>query len=60
MSKVLFWIRDLVLFLLCFLAVTAMVPSEKYGRYIRFFGGMVLILLVMEPIASYLNLEAPM
>lgn len=60
MSKVFFWIRDLVLFLLCFLAVTAMVPSEKYGRYIRFFGGMVLILLVMEPIASYLNLEAPM
>ena len=34
-----------------------LLPGQKYGKYIRLFAGMVLILLVAEPFTSGFDLE---
>lgn len=34
-----------------------LLPGQKYGKYIRLFAGMVLILLAVEPFTSGFNLD---
>ena len=51
------WIRNLVAFFLFLSVMENLLPGQKYGKYIRLFAGMVLILLVAEPFTSGFDLE---
>ena len=44
------WIRDIAVFLIVSAAVLHAVPGKDYRKYIRFFTGLILILLLAEPI----------
>lgn len=44
------WIRDIAVFLIVSAAVLHVVPGKDYRKYIRFFTGLILILLLAEPI----------
>ena len=44
------WIENIAFYLVIVVAVLHMVPGENYKRYIRFFVGMILILMLAGPI----------
>lgn len=51
------WVSSILCFLIFVYGIKAMLPSKKYEKYIRFFTGMILILLVIQPVMGGLNLE---
>lgn len=57
MSAVYEWIRNLTVFFLFFSVVENLLPGKKYGKYMRLFAGMILILLIVEPFTGRLDLE---
>lgn len=54
------WIRSLTGYFLFMLILEHLLPGKKYGKYIRLFAGMVLILLVLQPLAGSLRLDEKM
>ena len=57
MTAVYEWIRNLTAFFLFLSVMENLLPGQKYGKYIRLFAGMVLILLAGEPFTSGFNLD---
>lgn len=57
MKAVYQWISSILCFLIFITMITALLPSRKYEKYIRFFTGMMLILLVISPFTKGLGLE---
>ena len=51
------WLGSILCFLIFITMASALLPSKKYEKYIRFFAGMVLILLVVQPLTGSLRLE---
>lgn len=51
------WIRNLTGFFLFMSVIDNLLPNKKYGKYVRLFSGMVLILLVLQPLTGSLRLE---
>ncbi|MFT4107958.1 MAG: stage III sporulation protein AF [Lacrimispora sp.] len=54
------WIRNIAYYLIFITVVSNLLPNKKYEKYIRFFAGMVLILLVLKPVTGGLRLENTM
>ena len=46
------WLEDLSFYLILVTAVLYVLPSNSYRKYIRFFTGLVLILLLLNPILN--------
>ena len=44
------WIQDITLYLIASSALLHIVPGGEYRKYVRFFTGLVLILLVCAPV----------
>lgn len=57
MKGVLNWAGNILFFLVFLTVLENLLPNKKYGRYIRLFTGLVLILLIVQPVARGLNLE---
>ncbi len=51
------WISSILCFLIFITMVIALLPAKKYEKYIRFFTGMMLILLVISPLTKGLRQE---
>lgn len=51
------WIQNLVFFLVIVTAVLEMLPQKSYHKYVRFYTGMVLILLLASPILKLFGAE---
>lgn len=51
------WVSSILCFLIFVYGIKALLPSKKYEKYIRFFTGMILILLVIQPVMGGLKLE---
>lgn len=51
------WIRNIAYYLIFITVVLNLLPGKKYEKYIKFFAGMVLILLVLKPLTGSLNLD---
>ena len=47
------WIQKIISCLLVMSAVLHVIPGKDYEKYIRFFCGLVLILLVLSPVAAW-------
>ena len=46
------WIQKIISMLLVMSAVLQVIPGKDYEKYIRFFCGLVLILLALSPVAA--------
>lgn len=46
------WLQDMVFYLLIITAVLEVLPGGNYQKYIRFFTGMVLLLLLLTPVLA--------
>ena len=55
MSKVLAWIRSILCFLCYFQVFLQLTPKESYWKYLKFFGNLILVLLLLRPMASLLG-----
>lgn len=52
MDAVYGWVRNLVCFYIFMTAVLHLLPKESYRKYIRFFTGLLLVILVLTPVFS--------
>lgn len=57
MEQLFDWIRSIIYYLIFITVVVNLLPNKKYEKYIRFFAGVVLILLVLKPITGGLRLD---
>lgn len=51
------WVRNIVCYLCLFNIFLQILPGENFKKYVRFFGGLILIVLVMEPLADVTHLR---
>lgn len=51
------WIQDITVYLIVTAAVMHAVPGKGYAKYIRFFSGLILILLLATPILSLTGMK---
>lgn len=52
------WMKNLAVFYIFLTVVTHLVPDGRYEEYIRFFMGLLLILLMMAPLLEVMNLKS--
>lgn len=51
------WIRNLAYYMLMVQMLLHLLPNNTYQKYVRFFTGLLLILLLSEPIFSILQMK---
>lgn len=51
------WVQNITCYMIFAAAAVNLLSNSKYEKYLRFFGGMVLILLVVQPLTGSLDLE---
>lgn len=51
------WIQNIAVYLIVISAVMHVIPGKDYRKYIRFFSGMVLILLLFTPLMKLAGME---
>lgn len=54
------WVRNLAVYYIVLTAAIQVMPDQKYGRYIRYFMGVLLILIVTAPLLGLLHLDSAM
>lgn len=51
------WFRNIAVFLVVMNAVMHAVPGKDYVKYIRFFSGLIMILLLFTPVLKLIGME---
>lgn len=51
------WLQDLAVYLILVSAILQALPQESYQKYIQFFSGLVLIILLMTPLLRLTDME---
>ena len=54
------WIRSLAYYLILMTAVLQLIPKKEYKKYIQFYIGLIIILLLCTPIIKILGLQDEM
>lgn len=54
------WVRNLAVYYIVLTALTHIMPNSQYGRYIRYFMGVLLLLILASPLFHLLHLEERM
>ncbi|MCI8813868.1 MAG: stage III sporulation protein AF [Lachnospiraceae bacterium] len=54
------WVRNLAVYYIILTALMHIMPNSQYGRYIRYFMGILLILILASPLFNLLHLEERM
>lgn len=57
MSGLYSWVGNITFYLIFITVVSGLLPNKKYEKYLKLFAGMVLILLVLQPLTGSLRLE---
>lgn len=57
MDAILGWIKSIVYFSLFLTVLLQLLPNEKYKKYIRFFAGLLMMLLVLKPVFSFFDTD---
>ena len=51
------WIKNIAFYLILATACLWVLPREEYKKYIRFFSGLILVLLLAMPVFQILNMK---
>lgn len=51
------WVENIAFYLLIFTVAMQLIPNKSYKNYIRFFTGLVLIIMIAKPIISLFGME---
>lgn len=57
MAAVYEWVRNITCYMIFITVASNLLADSKYEKYLRFFAGMVLILLVLKPLTGSLRLD---
>ena len=52
------WMENLAFYMVMITAVMHIIPDKGYQRYLRFFTGLVLIIMLAAPIVKLLGMES--
>ncbi len=52
------WMKNIAFYLVIVVVVLQMIPGETYKKYIRFFAGLILILMLAGPILTLFGTNA--
>ena len=47
------WIENIAFYLVIIVALIQMIPNDSYKKYVRFFAGLILILMLCGPILKF-------
>ena len=51
------WIENVAFYMVIIVAVIQMIPGNSYKKYIRFFAGLILILMLVGPILKIFGMS---
>lgn len=51
------WLQNLAFYLIVITAVIHMIPNHSYKKYIRFFTGLILIIMLSEPVLKAVGMQ---
>lgn len=51
------WVQNIAYYMIFMTVVLSLLPAKQYEKYVRFFAGIILILLVIKPFLGGLRLE---
>ncbi len=51
------WIENLTFYMVIMVAAMQIIPGENYKKYIRFFVGLILILMVISPFIKVTHMD---
>lgn len=51
------WIENIAFYLVIVVAIMQMIPGEAYKKYIKFFAGMILIMMLTGPILNIFGMS---
>lgn len=51
------WIENVAFYLVVITVLIQLIPNNSYKKYIRFFTGLILVLLLSNPIMKIFNME---
>ena len=51
------WVQNIAYYMIFMTVILSLLPAKQYEKYVRFFAGIVLILLVIKPFLGGLHLE---
>lgn len=51
------WVKNIVVFYILMTAVLHLLPKNSYQKYVRFFGGLLLVVLLLTPLLEFLFQE---
>lgn len=57
MEVIYVWVKNIVCFYIFMAIITHLLPKESYRKYVRFFSGMLLTILVVTPVLSVFGKE---
>jgi len=57
MSEVYSWVRNIICYICFFNVFLQVLPGKTYKKYVSFFGSLVLLLVVLEPVVNWLNIS---
>jgi stage III sporulation protein AF len=50
------WMKNLSFYLVLLSVLLQMIPGEQYKKYVKFFAGMILIMMLLKPILGLLGM----
>ena len=51
------WLQNIAFYLILITAIIQIIPNHSYKKYIRFFTGLILIILLSEPILKAVGMQ---
>lgn len=51
------WVKNLVFYFIFVSTIINLIPDQKYRKYVRFFLGVLLVILIIKPVIGWLGLE---
>ncbi len=51
------WVKNIVVFYILMTAVLHLLPKSSYQKYVRFFGGLLLVVMLLTPLLEFLFKE---
>ena len=57
LEKIYAWIENLAFYMVIMVVVMQSIPGESYKKYVRFFVGIVFIMMVLAPVLKIMDMD---
>ena len=57
LESIYIWIENIAFYMVIMVAAMQMIPGENYKKYVRFFVGLILIMMTIGPILKIMQID---